>query len=693
MESYEIAYHPNDPNRVALGAPGGPVAIMSVGDDGAPDEVLVRIHHHRATPILVRWWEERLVTMDAAGRWAVFEGSSGALVREGQLEGEYLHADVADGALFVTRYAGDCLVTRVDLGTGDAADGPAIDEFVAVSGRVFALDAQRALVHVVDDDWETDRVFEGVVRVDCAAGSATLQTFEHGPSSDFDSDSRLFAIDRARGLGARPDPRPIERTGTRDEGHALLRLEIFDLDTLEVRHRPVVLGWPRQALEGPVVDLETAEPGSEEYANAQEWMMRRLCSAVFVRDTPHVWVGMQQGMARRVSLEDDTRSAVVIHGGGADTGPPTLDDVFARNLMNLRTLACSPDGRFVAFGNPNDFFCVEHHALDEARPIRLPMRGGASVTEAPHWVGFAGGHLIVFDQGCGMYLVDPVTGEPRSEIPLPELYGEPREVAASPDGRYLAVAVAAGESFVWDTEREELLGTGLPPHMLRVLCVGPARFVFTHHEGAVAYVDLDAEEGDALRAGEDEGDAPDTDFDAFEQRWGGRGATFATLGGAWHALVLGEGDDLQLYQVDDGLEVGPELRVDIQGRFAGGPDVLIAQLGDGVKLLSLPDLRPLRTLDVGSRPHLCVRGDRLFAYDDDRGHLYEVPLPEGEPLLRLTYEGPGARFVDVAPGLNRVVLATTSGEIELLDLEGDAVAQLAIHPIDEHRRELLRVTE
>ena len=690
MQAFEIRYSPSG-DRVALGWPGGLLAVHAVDpSDGSPAEELAQIVHHKATLVCVGWVDsEHLASVSDDGAWAVSDATSGAVVRSGSVGGEYVSADLSPSgaSLFVYTYTGDERGWRIATADGTATEGPGLDEHVNVTSKVFALDDDTALFRFFEDD---DGVSEGLVRVDFGAGSLSAKTFAHGPQSDFDEDSYLLAVDPVRGIGIRPDYEPMELTGDEASGYAMVRAELFDLETLERKQRVDVFGWPRTHLQGPYEGLATHAPGSDEFDEAQDWMVKKLTSAAFVPETPHVWIGLAMGAVRRLALDGSHRDTLVFHGGGPDTGPPSLDDVFARNLTNLRTLGVSRDGAFVGFGNPNDFFSVEAVDLDDAsEPIRLPPRhAGGESTESPGLVAFAGAQLVVFDRGERMHFADGATGEVGRHVDLGEYYGEGRAVALSPDERFLVIAVAGGDSLLWDHETLELGGLPVPPHAIEAVFVGERRVALVHHAGAVVLLDLETQQVDAIRAPEDEGEPPDEDWDAFEQRWDVHGAAAYTVAGAPHVATLDENDTLQTYAIGDSVEVGEALDVS-SGWMAGGADWVAISGGSSVRILTMPAGTEAHTHPMG-RVTTLETGDSgaLYAFDDASGELSRIEGAKREVVF--TYEGPSAAQVHVSERCDRVVVVTAAGTIELHALSsGELVCELAIRE-GEHGRQLVR---
>lgn len=684
MNAYEIRYSP-DGERVALGWPGGLLAVHAVDpSDGSPAEELARVLHHKDTLIRVGWIDgEHLASVSSDGAWAVSDATSGEVLRSGAIEGEYLSADLSPsgGALYVYAYADDEVLWRIGTADGEATQAPAIDEVISVTSTVYAVSDEVALLRFFDDD--DDGVKEGLATVDFAAEAVTPRTFSNGPQSDVFSEGFFLAIDARRGIGVRPDYEPAEQTGDAQSGHVHLRAEVFDLETLERKSVLEVLGWPRARLDGPLEDLGTSEPGSDEYAEAQDWLIRKMPSAVFVPDTPHLWVGLGVGAVRRISLDGEKRDVPIFHGGGADTGPPSLNDVFARNLVNLHTLAVSKGGEYVGFGNPNDFFAVDSLDLEEAeQPIKLPPRRiqGPEI-ERPGLVRFAGERLVVFDRGEGMHFADGATGAVEERVDLGEYYGEATDLALVEDG--LLIAVSGGSALLWSSG--ELMELPFPPHSIAAGAVG-SRFALIHHNGAVALFDPETQGMEAVRAPEEEGDPPDEEWDAFEQRWSVRGAAFLTIGGVPHAATVDENDELQLYAFEGAsVTVGPKLE-QTAGQLSGGADWLAISPGSEVRVLAMPGGELTATHPMGQVRAL-LTGDEsgtLHAFDDRSGELVRFDGSEWETVFR--YEGASCPQVALSEALDRIAVVTASGAIELYALSsGERIAELHVEPKESGR--------
>jgi len=684
MNAHEIRYSP-DAKRVALGWPGGVLAVHAVDpSDGAPAEELARVIHHKDTLIRVGWVDgDRLASVSEDGAWAISDAASGEVLRSGTIEGEYLSADLSpSGAvLFVYAYTGEPVLWRIDVADGSAKRVPSIDDVISVTSTVYATGDDAALLGFFRRG--DDGVREGLAEVDLGAGKVTPRLFANGPRKDVFTDGLILAIDAERGIGIRPDYEPTELTGDAEAGHAMVRVELFDLATLERKRTIDVLGWPRAHLDGPLEGLRTAEPGSDDFADAQDSLIRKVTRAVFVPGAPHVWLGLSVGAVRRISLEGE-RDVPIFHGGGADTGPPSLNDVFARNLMNLHTLGVSEGGEYVGFGNPNDFFAVEAIGLADAKePIRLPARHTRGPeTESPGLVRFAGERLVVFDRGEGMHLADGSSGDLQDRVDLGQYYGEATDLAFLED-EGLLIAVSGGSALLWQSG--ELMELPFPPHSIAAGAVGP-RFALVHHNGAVALFDPETEGMEAVRAPEDEGDPPDEEWDAFEQRWSTRGAAFLTIGGVPHAATVDENDDVQLYALEGASVSVGESFDHIAGRMAGGADWLAIAPGSEVRILAFPGASVTATHSVGQVGSLRT-GDQsgaLYVFDDESGELSRIEGTEREVVF--TYRGASCPQVDVSERLDRIAVVTAAGPIELYALgSGEKVAGLHVEPKENQR--------
>lgn len=638
------------------------------------------------------------------------------MISSGSAGGEYVRASLSPGgeSLFLFSYVGgQSCAFRVDVATGAQAPGPGVNKLLSVTSRVFALDASVALYHFIRDNWKTRVVEEGFARVDFDAGTAERHTFATAPSSDFDSDTRLMAIDPQRRLGIRPDYQPVELVEVEGAQRAVLRVEIFDLDSLETRARPVALRWPVEHLDHPESDLVAAEPGSEELVEAQDWYVRWLCSARFVAGSDHVWVSMQRGIVRRLSLDGGEPSAPILHGGGPTGGGFTLNDVFARNLINNHTLGVSPSGRYVGFGNPNDFFCIDDVDLGAARAIKLPERAASGpVTEAPGRIDFAGDRLLVFDRARRMFIAGGATGAPGQTVELPHLYGDATMAAMSPGGSHIGIAVSGGGALLYDVAAGELMELPVPPHSIYAGFTSSSRLYMVHHAGAVVAIDLDEQRLESFRApddnndddGDDFGDLEDIDpeeleymraMEAFEQRWDCYAGVAWRAGGVDRAAVIDENDALQLYSIsgDLAIEAGPAIRVTGRDLAAGdgwiavasGAEVRVVDLERGEVVQTLHFEGELRALHTGSA------SGALYVFDDQAGQLVKIGDPRvGEREVVFEYRGASVGQVAVSEELGRAALVTASGAMELRELAGgELVATLRVKPRGGDVRELV----
>lgn len=688
MQAYEIAYSP-DETQVALGWPGGRVAVHRVcEEDGSPGDEVCVVDAHRSSIVHVAWWEDAIVSASVDGSWVVANASTGEVLRHGSVGGEYVRASSRGSSLFLFTYDGDAKGVRVDLQSGTQALGPDIDDHIGVTARVFALSEDVALYHFIADNFDTDVTEEGFVYVDFAANTAERKVFSRGPSSDFDEGSRLMAIDPARRVGVRPDYGPVALEGEDEEARAVLKVEVFDVDTLEPQASQRVLAWPQHLMRsGPEAAILEAEPGSEEYVDACDWFVRKLCSAAFVRDTDDVWITASHGVARRVPLSGDTKSAIVIHGGGPDTGPPTLDDLFARNLINNHTLGVSVSGAYVGYGNPNDFLSTRTTDVSAATQVKLPMRKDPNAAEAPGCLGFAGSRLVLFDRGEGMHFADAATGEPERRVALQEYYGDARDVSLSPDGKELVVAVAAGDSFVYLFDDDELGGLPVPPHGIFAEHLDH-RFVMGHHGGAVLVFDPKAEAMDAIRSAWEEGEEPEREWDAFEQRDSMRAVATYRVNEAWFIATLDEEGEVQTYSIEGAeLSVGSSFE-GVGWRMCGGAGWLAMASDTELRIVDMPAATTRATLEFEQLLGIfATPSGQLYALE--RSGELSIVEPDGtqKPVATLPAQLSAASLSEPA---NRIAVVTATGTVELFDLTGTPVATLAVQPADARVREVVR---
>jgi hypothetical protein len=711
MQAFEIIYD-QDETRVALGWPGGKVHICAVEADGSPGDEIAEVAHHKTTIVCLGFAGDRLVSLSDDGEWAVSDAATGQVISSGSAGGEFVTGSLSPGgeALFIyTCLDGDSRAFRVDVERGAAAPGPDIDGNISVTSRVFALDGDTALYHFIRKNWKSRQVKEGFVEVDFASGRASVRRFSTGPSTDFDSSTRMMSIDPIRRLGIRPDYQPVELVELDGHRRAVLRAEIFDIDNLEARARPVVLRWPVEHLGYKVDVLDTAEPGSEAFVEAQDWSVRWLCSARFVEGSEHAWVGVKGGIVRRLPLSGESPSAPIIHGGGPAGGGFTLDDVVARNLSNNHTLGVSRSGRYVGFGNPNDFFCTDDVDLEARLAVRLPERAAVGpVTEAPGRIAFAGDRLVVFDRAHRMFIADGASGEPDKTIELPGHYGDATAAAMSPDGAHIAVAVSGGEALLYDVAAGELTGLPVPPHTLLAAFTSDRRLYLVHHAGAVVAIDLEQQRVEVHRAG-DEG-YPDEvleDMDSeeleymramavFEQRYDCYAGVVYRDGDGDRVGVIDENDELQLYAIGDDMSIEDGPAIDVAGHSlaagdgwiaaAGGSEIRIVDPTRGEVINRLALEGPIRGLQTGSST------GALYAFDDRAGQLLRIADPrDGQREVVLEYRGASIAGVAISEPLGRAALVTASGAIELRDLDGGGrLATLRVEPRGGDVRELVR---
>jgi len=662
MNAYEIAWDAAE-ERVALGWGSGLVSVHAREEDGAPGEERSRIGLHDAPIVLLGWVGDRVVSVDHAGVWALSDAASGEVLRQGSVGGEYVRASLAPGgsALFVFTYRGSATCVRIDLATGETTERELPAE-VSVESRVYALSERRALFHFVQTRYGDDPgTSQGFVDVDLGADTTAVRTFARGPKSDFDSETLLLAIDAARGLGVRADYTPP----VVEEGRVPFQLEVFDVETLEARRTLRVGSLPAEAITGPSAAVLTAEPGSDEHREALDWFLKILCSARFAGD--QIWVTLQGGVVVPLPLDGSGRGPLVIHGGAADTGPPTLDDVFARNLRNNFTLGVSPSGRFVGFSNPNDFFDATKL---EGERVQLPRRE-RDVVEAPGCVCFASDLLVVSDRGRGLHLVSPDLSIERIE--LPELYGFVSDAALGEDGRWLVLAVSGGGALAVDRRSGQLHELPVPPHSILAEMVGSSRALFVHHNAAVVSVDLEEQTVTAVRVGE--GGELEEGWDAFEQRWDVYAAALVR-GASMELCVLDENDELQRYTLtDDGFEPGPTMELGAR-RLAGGEGILVSASDDEAFVLNL-DGGESRALEV-SAPHavgvatdgalLVLDGRAVRRIDgDEQQTLHELE----ERVARVSFCRDGRRFAVVAADGRIHLHSGETREVLRLEPSGD----------------------
>lgn len=711
MQAFEIVYSPEE-DRVALGWPGGKLSVHEVLADGSPGPELHEVLRHKATIVQLAWIGDRLVSTSEDGDWAVSDAASGALVHSGSVAGEYAQGSLSPSGkqLFLFSYVGsDAKAFRVDCARGEQVEGPEVDDHLGVQARVFALSDSRALYHFIDTSWKSGRTQEGFVDVDFAGGQVRVRSFERGPANDFDSETRLMAVEPMRGIGVRPDYQPVELLPDGERTWVVLRVEIFDLDSFEVRARPVALRVDAAQLRHTETALATEESGSEAFVEAQDWFVRWLCSAAFVRESEQLWLGMQQGIVRRIDLDKGQAEALLLHGGVPGGASVTLNDVFARNLLNNHTLGVSPSGRYVGFSNPNEFFSVEDHDLSVPQLIRLPPRAaGGPTTEAPGRIDFAGGRLVVLGRAQRMFLASATSGEPERTVLFPRHYGDATRVVASPDGKHLAIAVSGGEPFLYDIEADELMGLGIPPHTIHAAFTGATRLYMVHDAGAVVAVDLGLQDMSAYRR-DDEGYPEEMleDMDeeerrhlqalaAFEQRWSSYAGATWTEGEYDWVGVIDENDELGRYRVArDSLEIEAVDSISVRGRRLAAGDGWIA-VADGTRLRWI-DTEKARVIVIRRFEgdirllHAGRQSGALYVFDDRSGRLLRLPpLGEGDDELVFAYQGPSVAQLALCEATGRLALVNAAGEIELRELQGGALlATLKVTPTEDDERQLV----
>ncbi|MEQ1566399.1 MAG: hypothetical protein ABMA64_12230 [Myxococcota bacterium] len=151
MDAFEIAWN-RDETLMVLGSPSGMVRIYEVAADGGPGRKVAEVGHHRACIVHASFAGDRVVTMDADGRWALCEAATGEVVRGGAVDGEYVAADVdpTGATLFAFAYDDDTPKVRaIALASGVATEGPDVHALLSIDSRVVALDPRRAAFQVV----------------------------------------------------------------------------------------------------------------------------------------------------------------------------------------------------------------------------------------------------------------------------------------------------------------------------------------------------------------------------------------------------------------------------------------------------------------------------------------------------------------------------------------------------------------
>ena len=369
---------------------------------------------------------------------------------------------------------------------------------------------------------------------------------------------------------------------------------------------------------------------------------------------------------------------------------PSLDDIFARNLVNNHTLGASASGAYVAYGNPNTFFSTQTTDVESETHVKLPMRKDPNAAEAPGCIRFAGTRLVVFDRGDGMHFADAATGEPERRFEMPQWYGEARDVSLSADGNELVIAVAGGSSLVYLFDEDALGELPVPPHGVYAKHLDH-RFIVAHYAGAVVVFDPETETVECIRVAWEEGDDPERDFDAFEQRDNGRGATAYRVDGKHYVAMLDEDGDVQSYLIDgDEPSVGPSYRARAY-RAAGGDGFIAFATEDEVRIMEVPSGETKHTFELGQVVGIFV-GEKT-------GTLFGID--RSGALWRLGRDGSREKHAELPAQLvaatldeqaGRVAVVTSTGTVEVRELEGGAlVATLALQPTDAKTRELVRV--
>jgi WD40 repeat protein len=504
MQALEIAYR-SDETMVALGWPKGKVEIHTVNpDDGSPKELVAKVAFHNADIVHVGFTPQgELVSVSADGAYAVSSAETGAVRISDTVGGQYASAalSLTGRNLFLFSYVDrTASVFRVDVKSGKVTHGPAVSEHLGVSTRVYALTENTGLYWMLREAAKEHVVHEGFCFVDFLSGRLEAKELNGGPASDFNKERLPLDVDPARKLGVRLDHAPVEIIEGAEGKIALMKLELFNLLTLRTARRIVAAGTPAALLDDDEKILLDGDPTSEPYRRARESMQNNITSVRFVPGAEELWFGMRGGTVRRLKLDGSAPSVFVQHSGDADQDRATRDDVFARNLVNNFTLAVSPAGRYVAFGNPNQFFAPGNIGLEGASaPIRLEAPPqSAALSEAPVHVSLTpcGRKLIVAAHDNQFFIVNPADGAIERRVQREPMSGDIVSVDLSPNGKSMAAGVSGGDPFIYEPDDDAVTSLGIPPDTVFTRFLSDTEVVFGHSNGAVVL--CNAATGDVL---------------------------------------------------------------------------------------------------------------------------------------------------------------------------------------------------
>lgn len=161
-------------------------------------------------------------------------------------------------------------------------------------------------------------VRDGLLRVNFRYNTRLSQYFPSSPAGQCSVPP--MAVCPNRNVGIRPCYEQIETIKASGEKHYLAKAILFELDTCKVIRKITLREFhPRHVFEDDDPDtalsyLESPAT-SEEQIEARDEFLERIDSFAFCQKEDAFWVGFQHGTIRKISLEGDYLSPLIVHPG------------------------------------------------------------------------------------------------------------------------------------------------------------------------------------------------------------------------------------------------------------------------------------------------------------------------------------------------------------------------------------------
>lgn len=380
----QAAYAPNE-ERVAVQSGDQIISIFSLNiESGEIAELLFEIEIHKNEIQFFDWLDsERVISVDAAGVIAIHNINEKSLIKEGKLETDkdYLRAALSPdkshlfvGGTIVIDDDSDERLVRIPIDTLEVKEHMTID--LNRDMRFFGFSEKEVRIWRLEEDWDTDEVFEDVQTIDMTTEEISKVKLPGCPENDLYAENSSCDI-QGDIIARICYENPVH---FHDEFEYDAFLELRDLKTNSIVKRLQIY----TLIYNPETDFrhhlneESAKLLQGEVDLDNEKYREAVACGLFgavediklTADHKRVWV-LFRGQLRCIDVEENKTSAFI--NASTTKQLRTINDIGTEFSLTL-----SPSGNFIAFDNPLQFFNPEKLPLFEEKSIDL----GEYVTES-----------------------------------------------------------------------------------------------------------------------------------------------------------------------------------------------------------------------------------------------------------------------------------------------------------------------